>query len=52
VTTQKKEETSLIIDSMKLEIPVTAPVHGALKWLLVKEGQEVSEGENLALIEA
>jgi len=46
-----EEETILIMESMKMEIPVLAPVKGTLKELLVKEGQEVSEGQDLAVIE-
>ena len=46
-----EEETILIMESMKMEIPVMAPVKGTLASLLVKEGQEVSEGQDLAVIE-
>ena len=34
-----------------MEIPVIAPVKGTLASLLVKEGQEVSEGQDVAVIE-
>lgn len=47
----EEEQTILIMESMKMEIPVMAPVKGRLKELLVKEGQEVSEGQDLAVIE-
>ena len=47
----EEEQTILIMESMKMEIPVMAPVKGKLKELLVKEGQEVSEGQDLAVIE-
>jgi acetyl-CoA carboxylase biotin carboxyl carrier protein len=47
-----EEEIILIMESMKMEIPVLAPVKGTLREILVKEGQEVSEGQNLAIIEA
>lgn len=47
----EEEQTILIMESMKMEIPVMAPVKGTLKELLVKEGQEVSEGQELAVIE-
>ena len=46
-----EEDTILIMESMKMEIPVMAPVRGKLASLLVKEGQEVSEGQDLAEIE-
>ena len=47
----EEEQTILIMESMKMEIPVMAPVKGKLKEILVKEGQEVSEGQDLAVIE-
>jgi len=47
----EEEQTILIMESMKMEIPVMAPTKGRLKELLVKEGQEVSEGQDLAVIE-
>ena len=47
----EEEQPILIMESMKMEIPVLAPVKGRLKELLVKEGQEVSEGQDLAVIE-
>lgn len=46
-----EEETIMIMESMKMEIPVTAPLKGTLKEILVKEGQEVSEGQHVATIE-
>ena len=47
----EEEQTILIMESMKMEIPVLAPVKGRLKELLVAEGQAVSEGQDLAVIE-
>jgi len=47
----EEEQTILIMESMKMEIPVMAPMKGKLRELLVKEGQEVSEGQDLAVIE-
>ena len=49
--TLEEEEPILIMESMKMEIPVIAPVKGRLKEILVKDGQEVSEGQDLAVIE-
>lgn len=46
-----EEDTILIMESMKMEIPVIAPVKGTLASILVKEGQEVSEGQDVAVIE-
>jgi acetyl-CoA carboxylase biotin carboxyl carrier protein len=46
-----EEEPILIMESMKMEIPVTAPLKGRLKQLLVAEAEEVSEGQIVAIIE-
>ena len=43
-------ETILIIESMKMEIPIDAPVAGTLRELLVAEGESVNEGQVLALV--
>ena len=43
-------ETLLIIESMKMEIPVEAPTNGTLRELLVAEGETVSEGQVLAVV--
>jgi len=48
----QEEETILIMESMKMEIPVVAPVKGKLQAILVQEGQDVSEGQELAVIES
>ena len=41
----------LILESMKMEIPVEAPCSGTLVELRVSEGQHVEEGAVLAVIE-
>jgi acetyl-CoA carboxylase biotin carboxyl carrier protein len=38
----------LILESMKMEIPVSAPAAGTLRALLVKEGDSVREGDAVA----
>jgi len=43
-------ETILIIESMKMEIPVDAPAAGTLRELLVGEGDTVAEGQVLAVV--
>ncbi len=43
-------ETILIIESMKMEIPVDAPAAGTLRELLVAEGEAVTEGQVLAVV--
>ena len=43
-------DTILIVESMKMEIPIDAPAAGTLRELLVAEGQSVSEGQVLAVV--
>ena len=43
-------DTILIIESMKMEIPVDAPAGGTLHELLVGEGDAVTEGQVLAVL--
>jgi biotin carboxyl carrier protein len=45
------EDVILILESMKMEIPVEAPVAGRLTELRVREGDNVEEGAVLAVIE-
>ncbi len=45
------EETLLVLESMKMEIPVAAPVNGKLQAILVQKDEEVSEGQVLAILE-
>ncbi len=45
------EQVILILESMKMEIPVTAPRAGKLVELHVAEGEMVEEGRVIALIE-
>jgi len=44
------DDTILILESMKMEIPVQAPHAGTLLEVLVAEGQAVEEGEPLATL--
>jgi len=46
-----QEHTVLIIESMKMEIPLVAEDGGTLIELCVNEGDSVSEGQVLAIIE-
>lgn len=43
-------DTLLIVESMKMEIPVTAPCAGVVQALDVAEGDAVADGQLLALI--
>lgn len=47
----EEEETLIIIESMKMEIPVLAPAAGKVAQILVAEGDEVSEGQDVAILE-
>jgi acetyl-CoA carboxylase biotin carboxyl carrier protein len=47
-----EEAPILILESMKMEIPVSAPEAGTLREILVSEGQVVTEGTVVARIEA
>jgi len=46
-----KEHTVLIIESMKMEIPLVAEDGGTLIEICVNEGDNVNEGQVLAIIE-
>lgn len=41
----------LILESMKMEIPVSAPEAGRVEAILVKEGEVISEGSVVARLE-
>lgn len=41
----------IVLESMKMEIPVVAPVAGTVKEIRVKEQDVVKEGQVLAVIE-
>ena len=44
-------DTLLIIESMKMEIPVVAPGDGKVAEILIKEKDAVSEGQPLLMLE-
>ena len=44
-------DTLVILESMKMEIPVVAEVDGVLAQLAVHEGDVVQEGDLIAVIE-
>ncbi len=46
-----EEDTLMILESMKMEIPVTAPRAGKVKEIRVKENDVVKEGQVLAVLE-
>src|SRR5919108_722108 len=46
-----QDETIMILESMKMEIPITAPRPGKISRLLAKEGETVQAGQVLAELE-
>ena len=43
-------QVCVILESMKMEMPVEAPAAGTVEKVLVKEGQAVSEGDSLVTL--
>jgi acetyl-CoA carboxylase biotin carboxyl carrier protein len=43
----RADETLMILESMKMEIPVNSPAAGRVTKIHVKEGQTVQEGQLL-----
>jgi acetyl-CoA carboxylase biotin carboxyl carrier protein len=44
-------DTLVILESMKMEMPVEAEDSGTVKEIRVEEGQSVSEGDTLVVLE-
>jgi acetyl-CoA carboxylase biotin carboxyl carrier protein len=44
-------DTLIVLESMKMEIPVTAPRAGRVAEITVKEGDQVSEDQVVAVLE-
>ena len=47
----QEEDVLLILESMKMEIPVEAPCAGRVAELRVAEGQSIEEGEVLVVLD-
>jgi biotin carboxyl carrier protein len=47
----QEDDVLLVLESMKMEIPVMAPVSGTVRELRVKEKDVVKEGQILAVID-
>ena len=43
-------DTLLVVESMKMEIPVTAPVAGVVRELMVLEGDAVADDQLLVVL--
>lgn len=47
----EEDEVVLVMEAMKMEIPIVAPVSGLLKEVKVSPGQAVEAEQELAMIE-
>ncbi|MBZ0248385.1 MAG: biotin/lipoyl-binding carrier protein [Burkholderiales bacterium] len=47
-----EEDALMILESMKMEIPVLAEATGKVAEIRVKEGEPVAEGQVLAVLES
>jgi len=48
----EKDQDVVILESMKMEIPIASEYEGKVKELKVAEGDFVNEGDTLLIIEA
>lgn len=44
-------DTLVIVESMKMEIPITAPATGVVREILVAEGEPVADDQLVATLE-
>ena len=51
-TRVEEDDPIIILESMKMEIPIGAPCAGVVKEILVAEGDAVEEGDEVAVIES
>ena len=49
--TVKIDDQIVILESMKIEIPISSEFNGKIKSIEVSEGDEVDEGQVVAIIE-
>ncbi len=47
----EEDQELIILESMKMEIPIVAPEDGVVKQILVKENDFVSEGDVVIILE-
>jgi biotin carboxyl carrier protein len=45
------DDPLIILESMKMEIPLLAPRAGTVKQILVSEGEQIGEGEDAVVLE-
>jgi acetyl-CoA carboxylase biotin carboxyl carrier protein len=46
----EEDDTLMILESMKMEIPITTPITGTVSDIRVKEGEVVQEGQTVAVV--
>ncbi len=46
----EEDDVIMILESMKMEIPVLAPCAGTIKELLVDEGSAIAEDQTIAIV--
>ncbi|MFZ0180540.1 MAG: biotin/lipoyl-binding carrier protein [Candidatus Dormiibacterota bacterium] len=46
----EEDDTLMVLESMKMEIPITTPISGTVAQILVAEGDVVQEGQTVAII--
>jgi acetyl-CoA carboxylase biotin carboxyl carrier protein len=49
--TVEAEQDLLILESMKMEIPASAPQGGVVRQILVEPGEAIAEGQGLLILE-
>tara|TARA_Y100001970_G_scaffold243598_1_gene309001 strand:- start:11 stop:220 length:210 start_codon:yes stop_codon:yes gene_type:complete len=49
--TVKIDDEIIILESMKMEIPISSEFNGKIKSIEVSEGDEVDEGQIVAILE-
>ena len=47
----EEDDTLMILESMKMEIPITTPITGTVTEIRVSEGEVVQEGQTVAVVE-
>ena len=47
----EEDDTLMVLELMKMEIPITTPVSGTVAQILVAEGEVVQEGQTVAIID-
>jgi len=47
----EEDDTLMILESMKMEIPITTPVSGTVTEIRVSEGEVVQEGQTVAIVD-